>query len=57
MPKLIWQLQDKMIFIQTILSRKLGIPLYVILLFDARTSLGMADFSLEEFVKSVDRWI
>lgn len=50
LPKFIWQTESRMIFSQCIYSERFRTPFFVVLLFDATTSLGMADFALETIV-------
>jgi hypothetical protein len=57
MPKLILQLSNRMIFTQTITSEKMQMPVLVVLLFDASTNLGMADFTLETLLKELEKML
>ena len=52
-PKFIWQAEEKMIFSQSVSIKKFEAPVYCVLLFDATTTLGMADFALEDIVKKI----
>lgn len=52
-PKFIWQTQEKLIFSQAIQIPKIAGPVYVVLLFDARTNLGMADWALEDICQKL----
>ncbi len=49
-PKFIWQRGNKMIFSQVVAIESFNAPIYVVLLFNANTSLGMADFALEDIL-------
>ncbi len=53
LPKSIWQSGNKMIFSQVVQSQKIQKMMYVILLFETGTSLGMADYALEDVVKKL----
>ncbi len=57
MPKMILQLGNRLIFSQSIMSEKLQLPVLVVLLFDATTNLGMADFTLESLLKELDKML
>ncbi|OLS12514.1 MAG: hypothetical protein RBG13Loki_3876 [Promethearchaeota archaeon CR_4] len=57
MPKLIAQLGNRLIFSQSITSEKMQMPVLVVLLFDATTNLGMADFTLETMVKELEKML
>jgi hypothetical protein len=57
MPKLILQLGNRLIFSQSIFSEKLKAPVLVVLLFDATTNLGMADFTLETLLKELEKML
>lgn len=52
-PKFIWQGGDKMIFSQVVSIEAFHTPIYVVLLFNATTSLGMADFALEDILNKI----
>jgi len=53
MPKLILQVGNRLIFSQAIMSEKFQMPVLCVLLFDASTNLGMADFALETALKEL----
>lgn len=57
MPKLIYQLGKKMIFAQMIKGDQTGSLFFVILYFDGGTTLGMADFALEDIIKGLCEYI
>ncbi|MHA1672307.1 MAG: hypothetical protein ACTSYI_01640 [Promethearchaeota archaeon] len=52
-PKFIWQSQEKTTFSQTIQIPNLVGFVYVVLLFDSRVNLGMADWCLENMCKNL----
>jgi len=57
MPKLILQLGNRIIFSQLTMSEKMKMPVLVVLLFDASTNLGMADFTLETLLKELEKML
>ncbi len=57
MPKMILQMGNRLIFSQSVLSEKLQVPVLVVLLFDATTNLGMADFMLESVLKELEKML
>lgn len=54
-PKFIWQGGDKMIFSQVFSIESFNSPIYVVLLFNSNTSLGMADFALEDILNKIGK--
>jgi membrane-associated protease RseP (regulator of RpoE activity) len=52
--KSIWQDDEKIIFCSPIFSKILQDMVYIILVFNKNTSLGMADFVLDEMVKKIE---
>ncbi len=57
MPKMILQMGNRLIFSQSIMSEKLQMPVLAVLLFDATTNLGMADFTLETLLKELEKML
>ncbi|MBD3351447.1 MAG: hypothetical protein GF364_08165 [Candidatus Lokiarchaeota archaeon] len=54
LPKLIFQSGDELFCSQIIESTRIGKPIYLILMFDSKkTTLGMADYALEDLVKKI----
>lgn len=49
-PKLIWQTKEKTVFAQLIEMTHFHNSVYVVLLFDDNTNLGMADYCLEDII-------
>ncbi len=52
-PKFTWQGGDKLIYSQIITINQFKSPVYIVLSFDSRTTLGMADFTLEDVINKI----
>ncbi|GAB4321355.1 MAG: hypothetical protein Kow0069_25590 [Promethearchaeota archaeon] len=52
-PRMIWATKEKVIFSQAVRAPSFGGHVHVVLAFDGNTSLGMADYALEDVVKKL----
>jgi hypothetical protein len=54
-PKFIWAAGENMLFSQTVKLPIFQAPVFCVLLFDSNTSLGMADFALEDMINKLSK--
>ena len=54
-PKLIWQTKKKLIFTQAVKMPHFHDSVYIILLFDSKVNLGMADYCLEDICSKLKK--